>query len=159
MVLFQSLSEVSLTLKALTTISMKKFSGPNLSSVLQIFVTMCWQFLLKIPSLSPTYAKPKLSSFHQVWHFFVLFLFLSIIIYFPHFSGCVIYNRFWLFASCSEYLYHRHCLSPPQSHFLAFFLTIEIFSYFFCSIRGQPFLFYRGVNLDKYKLIVVFLLP
>jgi hypothetical protein len=74
---------------------------------------------LKIPSPWPTCAKPKLSSFHQDWHLFVLFPFLSIIIYFPHFPECKVCNSFWLILSCSYrqslYLYHRHCLSPTNA--------------------------------------------
>lgn len=103
----------------------EKFSRFSLYSgcsfMLQIFVTMCLQFLLKIPSFLPTCAKQELSSFHQDWHLFVLFLFLSIVIYFPHFTECMVCNSFWLILSHSDlqslYLYHRHCHLPKTTPF------------------------------------------
>lgn len=100
-----SLSVILVPSVTLATISVKTFLRLSLysgcSCVLQIFVTMCLQFFLKIPSLWPTCAKPKLSPFHQDWHFFVLFLFFSIIIYFPNFPGHMVCNSFWLILSHS----------------------------------------------------------
>lgn len=66
----------------------------------------------EIPSLWPTCAKPKLSSFHQGWHLFVRFLSFSIIIYFPHFPGCMVCNSFWLIFSCS---YLQFCISTTDT--------------------------------------------
>ena len=118
-------SVLVLSFMTMAAIFMKKFSRFSLYSgcsfMLQIFVTMCLQFLLKIPSFWPTCAKPELSSFHQDWHLFVLFLFLSIVIYFPHFTECMVCNSFWLILSHSDlqylYLYHRHCHLPKATPF------------------------------------------
>lgn len=100
---FSSVTFSNLTSMTLATIFIKKFLRLTLYSgcfcELQIFAAMCLQVILKILSLRPTCTKPKLSSFHQEWHLFVLFLFLSIIIHFTNFQGCMISNSFWLILS------------------------------------------------------------
>lgn len=110
-----------------TFLRLDHYSG--CSCELPIFVAMRLKFFLKIPSLWPTSAKPKLSSFHQEWHLFVQFPFLSIISHFPNFQGCLVCNSFWLTLSRSHLqswcLCRRHCLLRGASS-PVLLLTVEI---------------------------------